>query len=763
MEMKWLKWKEQRTNNKGSSMVFTIVTVALLSLMVSILLAVSLYAYRMRATDLEGKKAFYTAETALDEIRTGLQSEVSNAFSEAYVKTMENSVSNTISVRKEEFKKKYAKILREALKEATDEEKYKIAYLEQFIKRPFDDSTKLGAKITTDPGDNRIILKEKGIVLKDVQVKYFGEDDYVSEIKTDILLQYPSIDFAQDGALMDFLNFALIANEEFIAENKIGLNIMGSAYLGKDGGTLTQAEIDFTSTNFAKENKLITNKGLKVTQGSTLSITDMELWAQDFVSDSSLVKVDGDVYLSNDFVINNSMYKTGRDSKVAISGNYCGYGDLDTAKSCVALKGKGADIDANPAKYSSAILINGGKAQLDLSGLNSMMIAGHAYVAASEKNGSLIDKNTDVPMGESISIKSNQVAYMVPLNCVAPGAANGKNNPMTVEKYQALLDELGGRKVDMVSYDIVVPDYGKTLSELGVNGFRSVSYPMAGSGSNMVYLFMEFDTEEDANAFFGSYARVAKNASRIDEQLDLYATYGIKVPDDMVNSGSTEFYYSGDIVVNEENRENVYLNKTLNESARKVEQETYQNNFFALGCKLNKSYDLLSDSEKALDVYHNLIEDMTSGKIERRIGTDKSKKFVTSGTNRYAAIVKNGDFTIDSSTIKVSGIDASGTLQTDAALTVVIASGDVTVKTDFKGMIIAGGKITIENSGISLSSDPAMVTAALNAANEDGVRALNYLKGFPDLLVGGADGTAEGSKDSVNISDLVTYQNWKKQ
>lgn len=763
MEMNWLKWKGQRKNNKGSAMVFTIVTVGLLSLMVSILLAVSLYAYRMRATDLQGKKAFYTAETALDEIRTGLQSEVSNAFSEAYIETMETSVSNTISVRKEEFKKEYVKILREALRETTDEEKYKITYLEQFIKRPFDDSTNLGAKITTDPGDNLIVLKEKGIVLKDVQVKYFGEDDYVSEIKTDILLQYPAIDFAQDGALMNFLNFALIANEEFEAQNKIALKVKGSAYLGKNGASLTQAEIDFTSTDFAKENKLITNDGLKVTLGSMLTVTDMEVWAQDFVSDSSIVKVDGDVYLSNDLVINNSLYKMGRDSKVAISGNYCGFGDLDTAKSCDALKGKSDDIDANPAKYSSAILVNGGKAQLDLSGLNSMMIAGHAYVAASEKNASLTDKNTDVPMGESISIKSNQVAYMVPFNCVAPGAVNGKNNPMTVEKYQALLDELGGRKVDMVSYDTIVPDYGKTLSQLGVNGFRSVSYPLAGSGSNMVYLFMEFDTEEDANAFFGSYASIAKNASRIDEQLDLYATYGIKVPDNMVNSGSSEFYYSGDIVVNEENKENVYLNKTLNESTRKLEQETYQNNFFSLGRKLSKSYDLLSDSEKTLDVYQNLVEDMTSGDANRKIGKDKSKKFVTSGTNRYAAIVTNGDFTIDSSTIKVTGTDATGTVQTNAALTVLIASGDVTVKTDFTGMIIAGGKITIEDSGISLSSDPAMVTAALNAANKDGVRALNYLKGYPELLGGGADGTADGPKDSVNISDLVTYQNWKKQ
>lgn len=767
---KWQKWKGQKINNKGASMVLTIVTVALLSLMVSILLTIALYAFRMRTTDLKGKSAFYTAETALDEIRTGLQMDVSEAFSEAYIETMQTSVASTISVRKGDFQKRYVQKLRSALSEATDENKYRLEYLAGFIKEPYDNSTELGAKLTTPTDANVIEIREQGLVLKDVQVTYSGEDKYESEIKTDILLKYPSIDFAQDGALMNFLNFALIANDKFEADSKT-CSIMGSAYLGENGVDITQSHISLMGTEFAKENKVITNNALKLIRKATFDVEDMEVWAQDIVLDYSNFTVkDGEVYVSNDLVVNNSAgnkIEGGVTSMVKISGKYYGFGALDTvAGSKEVLRWKNPEIDedieANPAKYSSAILVNGGHTGLDLSGLKSLMIAGNAYVGASEKNTSLSvdNKNKDVPMGESLSIKSNQIAYMVPAACVAPGYGSGKKNPMTADEYQELLKELSNQKNKMVDYNTVVPEYNKTLGQLGVHNFRTVSYPMA-SSANMVYLFMEFDNEEAANNFFSSYAGVAKNASRIKEQLEInYTQYGVKVPNDI--KGSNEFYYSGNIVVNEESKANVFLNQRADEAAKKVEQKTYQSNFFALGCKLNKSFDALSDSEKQKDVYDNLVKDMMSGKSDERIEDSKTRTFVTPGTsgkNCYAARVVNGNYDIDS--VDVTAADAAG-VSHNAKLAVVIAAGNVTVNTDFTGMIIAGGTITI-GKDVNLSADPAMVTAALNAADTKGVRALNYLKGFPDLLVGGEDGDAAGGTDSVSISDLVSYQNWKKQ
>ena len=43
----------------------------------------------MKITDLKGKDSFYTAERAIEEIRVGLQEEVGDAMSEAYIEVLE--------------------------------------------------------------------------------------------------------------------------------------------------------------------------------------------------------------------------------------------------------------------------------------------------------------------------------------------------------------------------------------------------------------------------------------------------------------------------------------------------------------------------------------------------------------------------------------------------------------------------------------------------------------------------------------------------
>ncbi len=43
----------------------------------------------MKITDLKGKDSFYTAERAIEEIRVGLQEDVGDSMSEAYIKVLE--------------------------------------------------------------------------------------------------------------------------------------------------------------------------------------------------------------------------------------------------------------------------------------------------------------------------------------------------------------------------------------------------------------------------------------------------------------------------------------------------------------------------------------------------------------------------------------------------------------------------------------------------------------------------------------------------
>ena len=93
-----------------------LIMVAFLSILAAILMFAAYGGYRMRLEDKQGKDNFYTAETVLDEINVGLQSEVSDALSKAYQEVMVNySLYETPTKRGEKLYEIYYKELQKAL------------------------------------------------------------------------------------------------------------------------------------------------------------------------------------------------------------------------------------------------------------------------------------------------------------------------------------------------------------------------------------------------------------------------------------------------------------------------------------------------------------------------------------------------------------------------------------------------------------------------------------------------------------------------
>lgn len=80
-----------------------------------------------------------------------------------------------------------------------------------------------------------------------------------------------------------------------------------------------------------------------------------------------------------------------------------------------------ADDKENPVTGdSSAIIINGREASLDMSNIRELMLAGTAYIntQAIVNSSGVGTENSNVPMGESISVKGDQIAYLVPPECI---------------------------------------------------------------------------------------------------------------------------------------------------------------------------------------------------------------------------------------------------------------------------------------------------------------------------------------------------------
>ena len=179
--------------------------------------------------------------------------------------------------------------------------------------------------------------------------------------------------------------------------------------------------------------------------------------------------------------------------------------------------------------------------------------------------------------------------------------------------------------------------------------------------------------------------------------------------------------------------------------------------FFALNHKLVKQYSSLSETEKQKDVYNNLVKSMTSTDLGYTISEGETRTFIGTGENALAAIVVNGNYTLDTTTIE--GMDQNGEGQI-GRLCLVIASGDVRVDCDFQGTILAGGTITITKNGVSISSEESNVSAVMNVKNQAGYCASDY-------LVNGSSYSTEDISSTtgktIDFTELVTYQNWSKQ
>ena len=76
--------------NSGFSLITVILAIGLVGILVMLIAYMVIANFRMKMSGLKEKDAFYTAEKALEEIRTGLQEDVAEAMSEAYTNVMES-------------------------------------------------------------------------------------------------------------------------------------------------------------------------------------------------------------------------------------------------------------------------------------------------------------------------------------------------------------------------------------------------------------------------------------------------------------------------------------------------------------------------------------------------------------------------------------------------------------------------------------------------------------------------------------------------
>lgn len=710
-------------NNEGAALVNVLLIASIAVILVSGILVVVLYNYYMKNQNIKSQQNFYDAETAMEEIRMGLTVDVSKAASIAYGDTLSRYSELSSDERVEHFQKLFREELQKKLLVQSGQIWYDVDLLGSYLKETKWDGKK-GARLLTEQGQNALNVEKEGLVLKNVIISCVDDEENQTTVTSDIVLNYPPIDFSDGEAMENILCYGLIAQTAYEQMESGKTNITGNAYLG-DSLTVQNGALSLQGVDGAKALGIAGDVIGDV--GARVSVNNAEVWLKNIVlSNSSKCDMDnGQLYLANDMVLNSG-------AGVTISGELYAFGNPDAAKLAENLsKDLVSDQEAD---YSSSFILNGKNARLDLSQVSSLLISGVSYIHTGSNASS-----SSIQTGQSVMTKGDQRAYLIPGELVGNGYHYGGANPMIANQWQKLMDEIKDAKnygstndvkvEDVISFQRAIPGVGGTLESIGAgNGFDAAAIQVPGMGT-MYYLFMKFDSQEKANQFVKQYYQKMSNYNRLKNDLEYYAGGGVSMPSS--SSDVYQFYLQGNALSNPGSK--LLVNDTLTsekntEEARnerlQLEKELFES-YGTLRCNLSK--DVTKYNTKG--VYENLIAKNISSQKEF---TDE---------NGNVAVVTGGNYTINNANPNIK---------------LVIAEGNVTVAREFQGLIISKGTIKVK-SGCNITADAADV-AVLLQTTEVG----EYIKDVSKYLVGGVGETTE-SEDGIALSEQVTYKNWKKK
>lgn len=790
--------KTKRQQNQGFSLFTVLIAVSFVGILGLLVLYIALSNFNMKITDLKGKDSFYTAERALEEIRTGLQEDVGNAMSKAYTQVLESyNVENRSQdssmdrQRQSEFQDCFITELMRTLRVSkTEDNIYNMERLRGYVDLKYDGSKE--SLIITNPAGSAPLMKavknvgknteNNGVLLKNLKVIYVDEKGRASIICTDIRLLVPEVQFPTPSTLPDLMNMIVVADKGIVCEGteSTPTSINGSIYAGNLPSALAADSetsikvIPGASLNVESGDKVVCKGEISVGLNSTFtSAESVNLWARGLNADSvQNVGLSGSTYFADDLTV------TGKNNNVKISGNYYGYGSYESATSddCVA-KDQYIQSGLSGAALSSAIVVNGKNTTLDLSDTQKLMIAGRNYIASSKVKANNRSNTNDVATGESLTVKGTQLAYLVPKEVLG---ASG--NPLTYDAYLSLLN---GAEDISVNWDAAVEAWGgRTLRGIGVDSEKPVQTVFYNDG--FVYFYLNFTDAQKSADFMQMYYQ---NNPTVKANMDKYLSFyfggedsGITVKDAdsylrYITNGNALSYSGADAQGNMQQATSVNPGEKILQ-----EQVGYQNSWYALNRKMITSYDLLNKAVKEdgegkthdetdgdRSVYDNLVnEKKMIDYIDDNV-MDSTKKYVFTASvedgGLTAIMYDNGESGVNQ-TLKISQSDAD-------KLRLVVCTGDVEIEAGvkFQGIIMAKGTITLR-AGAQLESAPleaARVFQAQMRSYGDGtsIKPQDFFWEGDKYVLGNS--ASAGKKDTLNgsdtysIADCVSYENWKKE
>lgn len=779
-------WHKVKDDDRGMSMVMAIVVLSFVGLLLSIIMYMSLYNFEMKSQQFKIQENFYSAEVAMNEIAAGLQVEASTCFSDAYISIMQ----------------KYSDSLTDKEKEETSSlvwQKYKTTLMSRLSTKDF------GEYVTrnnaSDPPyvqvtrSSDITEYEDFIRISDVKVAYTDETGDVSIIETDINIKCPDLGFNTKFSLPIVVGYALVADNSI--EVKSGTTkISGvSVYAGRHDTNGTESEDDYSIKIDSGAGLEIVNcpyivaggdrkadandpyntvGGTIVTVGSGFFRVDSNnngasangvpsnVWARNIKigddtdkafpsSGGDNLSLLGNTYVKDDLTIG------GRKTSVTLAGSYYGYGHTD-------------EIDSS---HSSSIIFNGTGIKADFSNLDNLELLGNAYIGISY----LDNKKDNLPMGESMTSKAGQIAYLVPYECVGwySYVDNGttyyspvlQRNPLPYADYYEYYTDYSaatGKTMLPVYYGATVRSFGSSLQEDASYGLNDKAYSTVINQDGWMYFYMDFgkstatDPMKAAGDFFKAYYEA--NPQKMNRYLSAY----VSEFDFPAGSDFIRLNLAGNILIPQMDSaggvikdENGYVSWQMVDDTyappgqyssidTDMESEIYEKSYYTLCTNLSVNYEGLTGDEKD-SVYQNLISQKNIEKLR------------SSHTGNYVAFKDESG----KDRVRVYYGQCNYSSPVDGLNMIITVGGDVNISTSFTGTIICDGKITMTGVG-EIKNDPDVLSSVFTLQDEStGLCVANLFTSGEDFSLLEKSENAEAMGDATfNTADLVTFSSWKK-
>lgn len=689
---------------------------------------------------------------------------------------------------------------------------------------------RLYLEVVTSTDENGKTIYDK-LVIHNVTVKRTTAEGYMQSITTDIEISEPEFDVSfsnVDGSVNALYEFSMIADMgiefDHATTGRDAVSVTGNVYAAADyynkeynesadtrvssyydavteaevtrlrscNGVLERSRYSGIYVNASRINimaeKVIVPGSISVMNDADVSIlgnlatTDgnAQVWADNIVMASSFTRTTGmkfsegalsmyaDAYIADDLEINSD------NATLELSGNYYGYNfsQTDASERVLSQYARGGKAHYN----SSAIIVNGNAASIDMTGLSNLYVAGRSYISTSEIRKSTVEAdgssatvyyNTvegtqDVRTGESIAMRTNQMAYM-PLGWY-------EQDNVRMPKFTDI--NLGLNKT---IYDRIKDwlDPNEPMSEQNVSG--------------NTYYFLNFRSATAATDFFEWYVNdlpklpgydIATDIVNINSYTDNLESLNLAIGANATQVATSGAYTTGAVnvaknrllaistpaldaaVINNESS-TVY---NFNERANQYNSDYMEMKYALQTINVSDSSPYTGELLEQMEQLKNSIAAMNSKDVtplNHYLDFSKITGSAMNGVqigNAYVWI-SDGDVTIN----KPTGTNGK-------ILGLIIAKGDVNFTDDtltrFEGLIVSGSKIKV-NHRMDFVANPEIVKTILRTADATKGNSVGDYSSICEIFKDYSaeqDGSAPDGTDvgNIELGDILQYNNWKK-